>query len=77
MDYFQQSLNIFRDIGSRANEAEALKSLAEVHQHLGHLNTAIEYSDLALAIATELNIPLANECQKLKDTLTTIGRIDS
>jgi tetratricopeptide (TPR) repeat protein len=77
LDYFQQSLNIFREIGSRANEVKALKSLAEVHQHLGNLNTAIEYSDLALAIATELNIPLANECQKLKDTLTTIGRIDS
>ncbi|WP_293127020.1 tetratricopeptide repeat protein [Microcoleus sp. bin38.metabat.b11b12b14.051] len=77
LDYFQQSLNIFREIGSRANQAEALKSLAEVHQHLGHLDIAIEFGDMALAIATELGIPLANECQKLKDTLTTIERIDS
>jgi tetratricopeptide (TPR) repeat protein len=77
LDYFQKSLNIFRNIGSRPNEAEAMKSLAEVHQHLGHLDVAIEFSDRALAIATELGIPLANECQKLKDTLTIIERIDS
>ncbi|KST66732.1 tetratricopeptide repeat protein [Mastigocoleus testarum] len=69
LKYLQASLTIFSMIGSRANEAKTLKSLAQLYQNTGNLNLALEYCDQGLAIATELQIPLAEECQKLKNQL--------
>lgn len=42
---------------------------AELYQRLGHRDLALEHCDQALAIATELGIPLATECQELKKKL--------
>ncbi len=69
LDYLQMSLSIFREIGSRANEAKALKKMAELQQSLGEIKLAFEYCEQALIIATELQIPLADECKKLKNQL--------
>jgi tetratricopeptide (TPR) repeat protein len=58
-----------REIGNRNNEAETLKALAELHYKIGQPDQALEYCEQALALATELGIPIAEECQKLKEEL--------
>ncbi|WP_448604000.1 tetratricopeptide repeat protein [Thermoleptolyngbya sp.] len=65
----QAGLEIFREIGVQAGEAEALKNLAEVHQALGERVAARQYGEQALALATELGIPLQEECQTLMQEL--------
>jgi len=45
-----------------SDEAEALKNLAELHQKLGEAEVARGYCEQALALATELGIPLGEEC---------------
>jgi tetratricopeptide (TPR) repeat protein len=67
----QTALDIFREIGDRANEAEALKNLAELHQALGKVEVARQYCEQALALVTELGIPLKAECEKL---MTELGK---
>lgn len=61
----QTALTIFRDIGDREGEAVALKNLAELNQALGEIETARQYCQQALALATELKIPLVTECEEL------------
>jgi hypothetical protein len=39
--------------------------LAELHQALGEVEVAQQYCQQALALATELGIPLAAECEAL------------
>ncbi|MGB3493635.1 MAG: tetratricopeptide repeat protein [Elainellaceae cyanobacterium] len=58
-------LAIFRELGGRNGEAEVLKGLAELHQALGEVETARQYGQQALALATELGIPLKAECETL------------
>lgn len=65
----QAALEIFREIGVREGEAEALKNLAELHQALGQLKEARQYCQQALALATELGIPLVEECRQLQEEL--------
>ena len=67
------ALEIFQEIGVRQGEAEAFKSLAELHQVLGEIEMAQQYCQQALTLATELGIPLAKECQKLKKELEEWG----
>jgi hypothetical protein len=40
--------------------------LAELHQALGKVEVARQYCQQALALATELGIPLAAECEALQ-----------
>ena len=62
----QAALNIFQDVKkAEANESEALKNLAELHQALGEIGVARQYARQALALATELGIPLKAECEAL------------
>ncbi|MBD2059038.1 tetratricopeptide repeat protein [Oculatella sp. FACHB-28] len=63
------ALAILREIGDRASEAEVLRNLAELHQKLGEADVAREYCEQASALATELGIPLVEECQKLWEEL--------
>ncbi|MBW4487467.1 MAG: hypothetical protein KME12_06720 [Trichocoleus desertorum ATA4-8-CV12] len=65
----QLLLEILREVGKRADEAKCLKELAELFQKLERSTCAIKYCDQALAIATELKIPLTDECQKLREEL--------
>jgi tetratricopeptide (TPR) repeat protein len=67
------ALEIFCGINARNNLAEALKNLAKLHQALGELKEAQQYCQQALGLATELGIPLAEECQKLKEELEARG----
>jgi tetratricopeptide (TPR) repeat protein len=65
------ALTIFREIGDRSNEAETLKNLAELYQKLGEADVAREYCEQALALATELGIPLKAECETLLQQIET------
>ncbi len=65
----QRALEIFEKIGNHYDEAETLKKLAEIHKKISDIYIALEYCDRALKIATELSIPLAQECQALKERL--------
>jgi tetratricopeptide (TPR) repeat protein len=69
----QAALEIFQEIGERACEAEALNNLAELHQALDEVETARQYGQQALALATELGIPLKAECEALMQELGTGG----
>lgn len=56
---------IYQLIGFRAGAAKALKKMAELYQTMDELNEAQQYCQQALALATELGIPLAAECEAL------------
>jgi len=73
LKYNQAALEIFREVGDRTNEAEALKGLAELHHTLGEIELAKQYCQQVLALATELGIPLAAECQNLMEELEKEG----
>ena len=65
----QTALEILQEIGYREGEAHALKNLAELHQALGEIEEARQYCQQALALATELSIPLADECRTLQEEI--------
>lgn len=62
----QESLTISKNIGDREGESHALRILAELHQARGENEVARQYCQQALALATELGIPLAAECEALQ-----------
>jgi tetratricopeptide (TPR) repeat protein len=67
---FLRAREIFKQNGDRRSEALSLYNLATSFQaDLGNLPLAIEFCDRALSISTELGIPLAKECQELKEKL--------
>ena len=76
LEYWQAALAIYKKIGSRSSEALILKNLAALYQILGDTKLAYECCVQALAIATELDIPLANECQELKKILELIYKVN-
>lgn len=65
-EVLQKSLKISKNIGDREGESHALRSLAELHQDLGECDVARQYCQQALALATDLGIPLATECEALQ-----------
>jgi len=67
--YLCRALKISQKIGDRSGEAYAFRNLVAVYQKLGNSLLAHECCDRALYIATELDIPLAKECQELKEKL--------
>ncbi len=70
LENLQTALSIFQEVKSRSDEADALKNLAELHQALGKVRVAQQYCQQALALATELGIPLKAECETLLKELT-------
>ena len=64
-EVLQNALEICQKTGDRSLEAEILKNLAELHQVLGEVDVARQYGQQALALATELGIPLKAECEAL------------
>lgn len=64
-EVLQQSLRISKNIGDREGESHTLRILAELHQALGESKLARQYCQQALALATELGIPLKAECEAL------------
>jgi tetratricopeptide (TPR) repeat protein/DNA-binding Xre family transcriptional regulator len=69
LTHIQSALDVFREIGMKAAEAETLRNLTELYQALGKVEIARQYCQQALALATELDIPLAAECQTLMESL--------
>ncbi|WP_103670403.1 hypothetical protein [Pseudanabaena sp. BC1403] len=51
------------------HKANILKDLAELYKDLGELVVAQQYCQQALVLATELNIPLATDCEILRQNL--------
>ena len=66
---FLREREIFKQNGDRRSEALIFYNLASFQVDLGNLPLAIDSCNLALSIATELGIPLAKECQELKEQL--------
>ena len=62
----QDALEICEETGERSLHAEVLKNLAELHQAFGEMETARQYCQQALSLATELGIPLKAECEALQ-----------
>ncbi|MBZ8182667.1 helix-turn-helix domain-containing protein [Oscillatoria salina] len=54
---------------SASQVCELLLRLAELHLELNNPTLALDYCNKALAIATELDIPLAAKCQALQEKL--------
>jgi len=66
LDSLNKSLIILREIGDRTDEAEALMGLGEVYHRIGNKASAQHFCQQALALATELNIPLVKMCEELR-----------
>ncbi|MBE7385146.1 MAG: tetratricopeptide repeat protein [Leptolyngbya sp. SIO1E4] len=73
LENLEAALNIFQEVKSRHDEAEALKNLGELYQVLGEIDVARQYAQQALALATELDISLKDECLGLMEKLETGG----
>lgn len=58
-----------REIGDRANEAIALKNLADLYYKWGKVDLARMYCKKALSLATKLGIPLVAECEQLQQEI--------
>ncbi|MDJ1185878.1 tetratricopeptide repeat protein, partial [Roseofilum casamattae] len=69
LETLQSALEIFRAVSSKSEEAEVLKDLAIVYWELDRQKLAIESCNKALAMATQLDIPLVKDCQELKQAL--------
>ena len=69
IESFQKSIEICRTIGTRSIEAYAFTNMAILYVILVDPALALECCDRALSIATELGIPLAKQCQELKEKL--------
>lgn len=65
LNCLEVALEILQETGNCYDEAMTLKGLADLYTELGQLAPALEYCSQALAIAIELEIPLAEECQEL------------
>lgn len=57
------------------SESCALKQLAETYRALGNFEEARNYCQQALALATELGIPLVAECQILMESLDQEAKV--
>lgn len=64
-ELYQQSLVIKKEIGDQEGTATTLINLAGLYKVLGDLDLAQQYCQQALALAIELGIPLAAECETL------------
>jgi tetratricopeptide (TPR) repeat protein len=65
-DNLQSALNIFQSIGAKNAKAYVFKNLAFLNLKAGEINSAQKYCQQALALATELGIPLVAECEALQ-----------
>jgi tetratricopeptide (TPR) repeat protein len=77
LENLQFALRIFQEVKSRDDESQALKNLAELHQVLGEIELARQYCQQALELATELGIPLADECRTLQEEIENNTSVSS
>ena len=66
LEYFREARLVCKRTSSLSYEAEILKNTAILNHFLGNINSAVEDCQQALALATELGIPLAAECEALQ-----------
>jgi tetratricopeptide (TPR) repeat protein len=65
LEKFQAALTIFKSVSSRSEEAEVLKDLASLYQHLQNFEMALKYCQIALEISRKLDLPLINDCEEM------------
>ena len=65
LENFQSALELCQSMGERSLEAEILKNIADLYHQTKQPDLARERCEAALALATELGIPLAEECREL------------
>jgi tetratricopeptide (TPR) repeat protein len=64
-EVLKSTLKTCQETGQRFLEAKIFKLFSELNQALGEIETAQQYCQQALALATELGIPLKAECEAL------------
>ncbi|NJL42109.1 MAG: hypothetical protein HC899_39870 [Leptolyngbyaceae cyanobacterium SM1_4_3] len=60
------SLSMPREQEAQSLEASAYRYLGLLYQAMGNRELAVKAFDQAITLATDLNLPLAEECQKLR-----------
>jgi tetratricopeptide (TPR) repeat protein len=58
LEYFEEALDICREIGNRLTEVNVLLNLTGFYQRLGNEDLARKHCQQACTIADELGIPL-------------------
>lgn len=66
IQYYEQALPVVVEVGDRSYKAAILYKLAKLYYHLDDWNLALEGCEEAKAIAAHLDIPLVNDCEKIK-----------
>ncbi|MGB7520927.1 MAG: tetratricopeptide repeat protein, partial [Spirulinaceae cyanobacterium] len=76
IDFHQQSLEIFREIGNRGGEANSLGNLGNAYQSLGQYQQAIDFYQQSLDIEREIGDRRgeANSWYNYGDTLAKLGK---
>jgi tetratricopeptide (TPR) repeat protein len=69
LTYLQSSLEICSQIGDCCTQTYVFKALAELHLRLESHDLAIEFCNQSILMATELNIPIMDECRKLREEI--------
>ncbi len=75
IDYSQDSLDLFRELGDRWGEAATLDTIGYAHHHLGDHQLAATYFERALEIDGELGDPYSEaiDADHLGDALHAVG----
>ena len=61
IDYYEQALNINRQVDDRKAEAVNLYNLGELYKDQGGVSQARQYLEQALTISREIGLPLAEK----------------
>ncbi|MGH3976873.1 MAG: tetratricopeptide repeat protein, partial [Pseudonocardiaceae bacterium] len=65
-EHLQQALALFRELGHRVGEADALATLGEAYQRQGHAQQAADHQQQAIALYREIGHP-AGEAHALNN----------
>ena len=71
LDYYDQSLDLARELGDRAGESDTLTNIGIIYDFLGDYPTALDYYGQSVVLKRELG-DRAGEAR----TLGNIGNID-
>jgi Tfp pilus assembly protein PilF len=75
LDYYQQALAIYREVGARQGETQQLNNIGDTYWSLGQLEPALESFESALVIARDIGDQWA-EAQLLTNLGVIYGNLD-
>jgi CHAT domain-containing protein/Tfp pilus assembly protein PilF len=73
LDYFEQSLEIAKEIGNKEGKMKALDNIGDSMQKLGHDEEALDYFEQCLEIAKEIGKEKVADNVRKMETLNNIG----